>query len=233
MHSGQWQIQFPVIDKLADEFTSLVREIRRVIRALGPDRLRELKECVEDKLKSKTMKVALPSCVDDLISAVDQYWDYLNFEIAQLIVKYLSDDKLVKEMNSYEQMVRQNVKKVLQKCKKKSIKVAKKPPDCVTMSVTLDVDPVCYSLYQIIEAKDFLVDKLGLAMAKFVGFTCGSIILFFCILKNDAQAVSLKVLDYLEDLREMKMVNVEVESYFSFDVVTGKASLHDCWFGKW
>ena len=227
--SAQWQIQYPIIDELADEFISLVREIRRVIRDLGHYELREFKECVEDKLKLKDpgLNVTLPDCADDLIDKIRKYWDHLNFEFTKSVVRYLSNDKLKKKMKSYEKEVKMKVGKCLKECKTREIR-PKPPPHWETMSVKLDVNPFSYSLHKIFIAKDFLVNKVGIRDAIFAGFQPGSLFLFFYIPRNAIWIAAARSPSCIEDFHKMKMVKVEVEGHISFDVATGKASLHDC-----
>lgn len=230
LQSNQSQIQFPIIDELADRFSLLALGVRRVIRALDIDQLREFKEFFEEKLKPKKGKpVTLPGpeCVDELIKVISNQWNYLSFEITQAAVRYLENEDLMGKMKSYEQMVKQKVRKTLRECRKQKIK-PETPPRCGRMSITLDVDSMCYSLHEILEVKAFLMDKLHFRKATFLGFQPGSIILYFFIWKDDVQIAKLQLPEYLEELREMKMVNVEVEGCLSFDVVTGKVSLYDC-----
>lgn len=225
--SDQWQIQYPIIDELADEFSALVSDIRRVVRALGRDELKELKERVEDKLKSKKMQVTLPDSADDIINTIHVFWDHLNFEFTRSVVRYLNNKNLMKKMKSYEQIVKKMVGKCLKECKTRAIR-PKPPPECVCMTVQLEVDPFSYSLHQVLNAKHFLVDKLGLSKAIFAGFKFGSIVHFFYIPKDTVRRAAARLPACQEDLHELKIVKVEVEGYFSFDVVSGKVSLHDC-----
>ena len=68
----QIQVQFPMIDELADEFALLIVNVKRELRSLSGSQLRDVKELVEEKLKSKGAPIALPSSADELISTISK-----------------------------------------------------------------------------------------------------------------------------------------------------------------
>ena len=153
-----WQRQFPIIDDLSTEFALLAAKIDEQVLGLNSNRLRGLKTCIEVKLKCKDRagRQCLPSTADELISAIHQYWDFLNFEFAQLVVRYLADDSLQREIKIYEENVRLKVQATLDTCKKKGVQ-PECPPDFVPISVTVNVDAHSYSLHHILQMKDFLI----------------------------------------------------------------------------
>ena len=198
-----------------------------MVRALHHCQLRELKECVEDKLKSKHINVILPDSANGLITTIRRYWDPLNFEFTRFVVLYLEVENLKMKMESYEQLVKKEVTVCLSECRARSIR-PEPPPQCVNMSVKLEVDQYSYSLHEVLKAKPFLVDKLGVSTAIFAGFNPGSVVLFFYIPRDTVLTAAAQIPASLEVFRIVKMVNVKVEGHFSFDVLTGKASLHVC-----
>ena len=141
------------------------------------------------------------------------------------VVLYLEDENLKMKMESYEQLVKREVTVCLSECSTRAIR-PEPPPQCVNMSVKLEVDQYSYSLHEVLKAKPFLVDKLGVSTAIFAGFNPGSVVLFFYIPRDTVLTAAAQIPACLDDLCTMKMVNVEVEGHFSFDVATEKASLH-------
>lgn len=191
------------------------------IRKLSPDRLKELKACVEEKLKSKNAKVPLPSNTEDLISAISGYWDFLNFEFAQLVVRYLAEEHLQKQMRVYEEEVQKKSELLLVECSKKGL-LPQKPPNCKSMMITMHVDSCSYSLHRVLEMKEFLIRRVGVSFALFAGWNEGSIVLHFYILEDDIEAAILQLKKQELQLQGMIVVAIEVDGIAVYeDKVSG------------
>ena len=223
-NKAQWQIQFPIIDDLSTEFALLAAKIDTAVHGLTSNRLRALKTCVAVKLKCKDSdwQGFISSAADELMSALYQYWDFLNFEFAQLVVKCLEDERLQKEMRSYEEHVQAKVVATLQECKKRDIH-PEPPPNCVSLSITVNVDPHSYSLHRILQMKDFLVHQIGLDMALFAGWMNGSIKLYFYIGAGDIAVAELVSNKHLEELQSLQVTKLEVFDRFCLDVLSGES----------
>ena len=181
-------IQFPIIDELSDEFALLAAAIDIAVHELNQPRLSGLKSCIASKLKAKqrTSQGLLHCTADELMSTLHKYWDYLNFEFAQLVVDYLRDDELQKQMRVYKDNLTRKVLQTLEECRQRAVQ-PEPPPNCVSMSVTVSMDPHSYSLHYILMMKDFLVDKIRIDAAIFTGWSPGSITLYFYINVDDVE----------------------------------------------
>lgn len=163
-------IQFPIIDEVSDRFSLLVSKIGKAIRGLDPDHLQDLKTCIEEKMKAKGIPLSLPSDANEVFGTLCNYWGFLNFE--------LENEKLQNEMAAYEKLVQSKVETTLKECKNSNV-MPEHPPHFETVSIRADVDPLSYSLYHILEMKDFLLHRVQLKQAFFAGWSVGSIILHF------------------------------------------------------
>lgn len=205
-------MQYPIIDDLSTEFALLAAKIHSAVHELNRNRLRELKTCFEMKLKSKDpagQSFILPSTADELMKAIQLYWDFLNFEFAQLVVKYLEDESLQKQMRNYEENVRLKVLATLEECRKRHIQL-KCPPNCVPMSITENMDAHSYSLQRILDMKDFLVHQIGLDIALFAGWTDGSITLNFYITEEDVKTAEHWLVEHSAELQTFHVTRLEV-----------------------
>ena len=166
---SQTQVQLPIIDELADEFALLIVSVKRELRSLSDSQLQDVKELVEEKLKSKGTLIALPSSADELISNISKYWDFLSFEFAQLVVRYLGNEDLQEQLQRYEESLRRKATILLTQCREKNI-TPRAPPGCFSVKITVDEDPYSFSLHRILEIKDFLVRRIKMDMALFAGW---------------------------------------------------------------
>ena len=206
---SQTQVQFPIIDELADDFAILIAGVNRKVHSLSASRLQGLKALFEEKLKSKGVPITIPSSADELISTISQYWDCLNIEFAQLVVRYLGKKDLQTQMKRYEENLQKKAKILLTQCREKNI-TPRAPPGCFNMKITVDEDPYSFSLHRILEFKDFLVHRIGMDIALFTGWDCGSIILHFCILEDDMETAVRQLYAHKLELRDMQVVAIEV-----------------------
>ena len=205
----QIQVQFPMLDELADEFALLIVNVKRELRSLSGSQLRDVKELVEEKLKSKGAPIALPSSADELISTISKYWNFLSFEFAWLVVRHLGKKDLHTQLRRYEEILQKKATILLTRCRKKNI-TPRAPPGCFSVKITVDEDPYSFSLHRILEFKDFLVHRMGMDIALFAGFQLGSIILHFCILEDDMETAVRKLYAHKLELRAMQVVAIEV-----------------------
>ena len=205
----QIQVQFPMIDELADEFALLIVNVKRELRSLSGSQLQDVKELVEEKLKSKGAPITIPSSADELISTISKYWNFLSFEFAWLVVRHLGKKDLHTQLKSYEEKLQKKDKILLTHCREKNI-TPRAPPGCFRMKITVDEDPYSFSLHRILEFKDFLVHRMGMDIALFAGFQLGSIILHFCILEDDMETSVHQLYVHKLELRAMQVVAIEV-----------------------
>ena len=206
---SQTQVQFPIIDELADDFAILIAGVNRKVHSLSASRLQGLKALFEEKLKSKGVPITIPSSVDELISTISQYWDFLNIEFAQLVVRYLGKKDLQTQMKRYEEKLQKKAKILLTQCREKNV-TPRAPPGCFNMKITVDEDPYSFSLHRILEFKNFLVHRIGMDIALFTGFRQSSIILHFCILEDDMETAVCQLYAHKLELRAMQVVVIEV-----------------------
>ena len=195
--SQQWQIQYPFIDELGDSFAMLVAEVKEKVYQLEPSERSKLKMIVEEKLGTKgtARKVSLSAAsAEQLMDGMRQYWDFLSFEILQLVVKFLKDKELARYLREYEESIRERVTQTLEECKNNKIK-PQAPPKCAIVPLKLHVDPRSYSLDKVLQMQDFLVYKMGIKLALFAGWMKGSVILYFYILESDVENVTLHLKD--------------------------------------
>ena len=206
---AQLPVQFPIIDELADEFALLMADVTQETCSLSRSRRLALKTCMEEKLKAKRIPIVIPSSAEDLMSTMSKYWDFLNFEIAQLFLECLKDEALLMRMRTYEANLRKKSKKLLRYCKKNRI-TAQPPPGCRYMMITMDVDPHSFSLQLVLDAKDFLA-KIGIKATLFSGITTSSIILHFYVLDVDVEPADYQQEEHKVLLKEMHVVAIEVD----------------------
>lgn len=208
----QWQIQYPIIDDLGDMFALLVAEVTDKVHQLEPRKRRKLRVTIEAKLKTKARQESFSDEPDELMQGISQYWNFLNFEILQLVVKCLDDRELEVQLKEYEDSVREKVTCTLVECE--TGKIMPIPPDkFVMLPLTLPVDARSYSLHKVLQMKDFLIHKMGIDMIYFAGWENGSIILYFYILESDMEDATLRLKDpeYLRLLcLELDVQNVKV-----------------------
>ena len=205
----QTQVQFPIIDELADDFAILIASVNRKVHSLSASRLQGLKALFDEKLKSKGTPIAIPSSADELINFISQYWDFLSFEFAQLVVRYLDKKDLQTQLKSYEEKLQKKAKILLTQCREKNI-TPRVPPGCFSMKITVDEDPYSFSLHRILAFKDFLVLRIGMDIALFTGWSPGSIFLHFCILEDDMETAVRQLYAHKLELRAMQVVAIEV-----------------------
>ena len=219
----QVPIQFPIIDKLSDEFALLAAAIDIAVHELSQSRLSGLKTCITTKLKAKylTSQGLLHSTADELMNTLQKCWDYLNFEFAQLVVDYLRDDELQKQMRIYKENVTLKVLQTLEECRQRAVQ-PEPPPNCVSMSVTVDVDPHSYSLHHILRMKNFLVHEIGIDNALFKGWRKGSITLHFYIMVDDVETARRGLKTRLKKLQDLQVTRLEVSGRFCLDVPHSK-----------
>ena len=165
----QTQVQFPIINELADDFAILIAGVNMEVHSLSASRLQGLKALFEEKLKSRGTPIAIPSSADKLINFISQYWDFLSFEFAQLVVRYLGKKDLQEQLKRYEESLQRKAKMLLTHCRKKNI-TPRAPPGCFSTKITVDVDPYSFSLHRILAIKDFLVCRIGMDIALFSGW---------------------------------------------------------------
>ena len=219
-------IQFPIIDKLSNEFSLLVAAIDMAVHELNQHRLSGLKSCIAAKLRAKylTSQGLLHCTADELMSTLHKYWDYLNFEFAQLVVNHLRVDELQKQMKIYEENVPLKVRKTIEECKQRAVQ-PKRPPNFESMSVTVNVDPLCYSLHHILRMKNFLVHEIGIDAAIFTGWSPGSITLHFYISVGDFETAQNGLKTHLKELQDLQVTRVEVLNQFCLDVPHRKSEV--------
>ena len=206
----QIQVQFPIIDELADDFALLMVDVDKELHSLSASRLQGLKVLVEEKLKSKDTTIQIPSSsADELISTISQYWNCLSFEFAQLVVRYLRKEDLQAQLKRYEENLQRKGEILLTQCRENNI-TPRVPPACFSMKITVDEDPYSFSLHRILEFKDFLVHRIGMNIALFTGWDRGSIILHFCILEYDMETAVRQLYAHKLELRAMQVVAIEV-----------------------
>ena len=206
---SQTQVQFPIIDDLADDFAILIVNVDREVHSLSASRLQGLRVLVEEKLKSKGAPIKIPGSADELISTISQYWDYLSFEFAQLVVRYLGKKDLQTQMKRYEENLQKKAVILLTHCRENNV-TPSVPPGCFSMKITMDEDPYSFSLHRILEFKDFLVHRMGMNIALFTGCSLGSIFLHFCILEDDMETAVRQLYEHKLELRAMQVVAIEV-----------------------
>ena len=206
---SQTQVQFPIIDELADDFAILIAGVNIEVHSLSASRLQGLKALFEEKLKSKGTPTKIPSSADELMNFISQYWDFLNFELAQLVVRYLGKEDLQAQLKRYEENLRIKAEMLLTHCKKENI-TPRAPPQCFDMKITVDENPYSFSLQRILKFKDFLVYRIGIGMALFDGFHLSSIILHFYSLEDDMETAVRQLYAHKLELRAMRVVAIEV-----------------------
>ena len=205
----QTQVQFPIIDGLADDFAILIAGVNIKVHSLSARRLQGLKALFEEKLKSKGTPLTIPSSAHELINFISQYWNFLSFEFVQPVVRYLGKEDLQEQLQRYEESLRRKAEILLTQCKEKNI-TPRAPPDCFNMKITVDEDPYSFSLHRILEIKDFLVHRIGMDIALFTGWSRGSIFLHFCILEEDMETAIRQLYAHKLELRAMQVVAIEV-----------------------
>ena len=115
------RVQFPTNDDLSDEFAILIGNLNEVVHSLPQIRLVGLIACIEEKLKSihGPPPDPIPGTAKDLMRTASKYWDYLNIEIAQVAVKYVSEDNpdLHTRMQAYKETLSQIALEDLRNCR--------------------------------------------------------------------------------------------------------------------
>ena len=165
--------------------------------------------CSKIEGKYLTSQGPLHNIADELMNTLQKCWDYLNFEFAQLVVQYLGDEQLQKKMTIYEENVPLKVRKTIEECKQRAVQ-SKPPPNYVSMSVTVQVDPHSYSLHHVLRMKNFLVHKIGIDEALFRGWSEGSITLHFHINVDDVEAAQIGLKAHLKELQDLQVTRLEV-----------------------
>lgn len=216
-----WKIQYPILDDVSDAFSLLVPKIGKAIDRLERDDLVNLKRSFVQKLKDKKQLVPsdpLPDATDDLLEVFSKYWEYLSFEFAEFVVRAIDNEELRRQMEEYKTFVHQSVQVTLEECRNKSINYAT-PPNRETMLMKVEIDESSFSLQRILDAKGFLVHKLGLNSALFGGWSRGCVTLHFNITVEDMERIAqLRLEEYSEDLHKLDVTRVEVKDRFAHDV---------------
>ena len=193
-----------------DEFG--VADVDSKVHSLSHERLQGLKKCFEEKLKSKnTSPGVLTSSAESLINTMSEYRDSLNFEFVKLVVRYLKDEDLQKRMDLYEKKVRKGTEKLLTECRVNKITPIASP-ECTSLKI--HVDPRSYSLYEVLEVRDFLVRRIGVSVALFAGWSEGRI-LHFNIVAENSDATVLKLKDE-PLLRNYQVERIEMDCNFVY-----------------
>ena len=215
---------------MADEFALLIADVRATVHALSPGRLEGLKGAIGEKLKSKGARsIPLPSSPAELMDRIHQYWDFLNFELARVVLKYLGVDDLQQRMQTYEEHLKQGAQKILTECRSRQLNPAP-PGEYIIMSMTLDEDPFSYSLHRILEIKGFL-KRIGLDEALFAGWNKHCIILHFYILDSNVDAAALYLKEHQEELQKMHVLNVDAKGFriFQLQMPNDEVSIKNCY----
>ena len=207
---AQGELYYPIIDELSSEFSLVVADIAKEVSSLSRKRLIGLTAGVKEKLKSKSIPITIPSSAEDLISTMSEYWDFLNFELAEFVVDCLHIEELLTRFQKYKKNVRKETSRLLRYCRKEHI-TPREPPRCKRMKIAIGVvDPHSYSLHLILEAKSFLVHQMRMNIALFAGWCPGSIILHFYILEDDMETAVYELKGHELQLRNMQVVAIEV-----------------------
>ena len=207
---AQGELYYPIIDELSSEFSLVVADIAKEVSSLSRKRLIGLTAGVKEKLKSKSIPITIPSSAEDLISTMSEYWDFLNFELAEFVVDCLHIEELLTRFQKYKKNVRKETSRLLRYCRKEHI-TPREPPRCKRMKIAIGVvDPHSYSLHLILEAKSFLVHQMRMNIALFAGWCPGSIILHFYILEDDMETTVYQLKGHELQLRNMQVVAIEV-----------------------
>lgn len=98
------------------------------------------------------------------------------------------------------------------------------PPHFETVAIRADVDPLSYSLYHILEMKDFLLHRVQLKQAFFTGWSVGSVILHFFITSDDMEAAERRLKSFSEELQKLKVASVEAIDRFSLHLSNAQPS---------
>ena len=134
-------VQFPIIDELSGEFGLMVGNINKTILGLSTADLQRLIKAISAKLFQTVLGLSntgipakwkpefevleshrfVPSTAEELMRTLSNCWDFLNFEFAQLVVNFLKDERLQRQMLDYEENVRRRIELVIQDCIRNSV----------------------------------------------------------------------------------------------------------------
>ena len=208
---GQLQVQYPIIDDLADEFALLIDGVAKELHSLSHARLNGLKASIEEKLRLKSMPITMPTSAEELMSSLSKFWDFHNFELAQFVVRYLGTEELQTRMQIYKGKLQKRAEILLTHCRVRNI-TPRAPPGCDSMKMTVGGDPHSYSLHRILEMRDFLVSRIRMTIALFAGWSPGSIIqdLHFYVLEDDMETAVCLLKEHKLQLGRMQVVAIEV-----------------------
>ena len=179
---GDLLLFYPVISDLEDDFSDLATEVLELIKTLEASNLKRLCTNLANFLKvpPSSPPLHVPEEYDTLKSFLISRWDPLQIQFLQEVVRYLETPDLSKQLKKYEELLKKEITAFLSECKIKQVPY-KRLAHLSLLAVTIDCTPSELSLSRILELKEFLVRELGLGEAQFLGFSVGSVILYFSI----------------------------------------------------
>ena len=231
---------WPEFDTLQDEFSTLVSKLPEALHALDQPQFDSLLVYLRERLRPMVdgcfPTEGPPNLPTGPISSSEllqhlqtcHYWDYLNTNLLEGIIKHVTDkgSPLGSLMDEYKKNVCSKVTATLEECKSKNVK-PEPPPGYTTMAVEIDTggNPLSVHLYWILQFKDMLVKRFGVSDALFAGFTEGSIVLYFYIPEEAVYSLCPKLEANCTVLEEQHVTTLVVFDHFSVDVGYQQMSL--------
>ena len=224
----------PIFTELETKFALLAAATSEVIRKLDRHSfddllyfLRHLPQ-VDDGV--------FPSCseplsVQDLLTVLEESWNFANFQLADAIAQFFSgfhgNNSLADRVVYYKEALQKDLPVALADCKKKRVR----PRALRSRSLLALVSPEeqkGFYLQQILACRHFLVHKLGIKAALFVGFDeGGSIRVFFSIPRPIVWHLVPILQTQLSVLCELGITQVQIIGQFVIETGSGKLTYWD------
>ena len=175
-------------------FITLVREVKKVGASLDPEDLRTI--CIQllNGVSSSKRNVqenidALQKCDGEYIRRCDgeyihylqPYWDSLECNLLHRLIRQLNKPELIGDWEKNRTQVKEACTATLEECRRSLPQGRELPLNQILVGFQTTQPPNDVTVQKMIELKDFLIKRMGLEEADFVGFTNSNVTLFFTV----------------------------------------------------
>ena len=157
----------------------------------------------------------------DLYHEMIRHWDCLNAELLGEVVGFLGDAELKLLWTEFEHNLKLFSETTLADCRRRNVRLPNDPH----LRVEYDDDPKLFTLQKILDIKKFLRKTLKVDDAQFLGFTHGSVVLYFSIeCQSASQLYSVVCDDFILCLKVLGIVAIAVPGYWEINIKYGQVS---------
>ena len=211
------------MEDLDDAFITLVREVKKVGGSLDPEDLRTI--CIQllNEVSSTKRNVqedidALRRCDGDYIGYLQPYWDSLDCNLLHRLIRQLKKPELIGDWEKYRTQVKEACTATLEECSLPQEREL--PPNQISVGFQTIQPPNDVTVQKMLDLKDFLIKRMGLEEADFVGFTNSDVTLFFTVSRSRLPFLVRLCALHRRSLQMFSTTVVFVPGEFIYDVIT-------------